>query len=175
MAGRTHVRHAFCASCVLLIVLSSFGCSEVPSNQAEWSDKSAKFTLRVTEETTDAMFIAEITITNKTDQVLSFPTPMVMPSCGETNKNNIRVYDASGNRLEMTGLHADFFGRPASEIPAHSSRSWQFPLDYSFPDMSKPGTYWVELWYFADKDDETAWQGRVSMSCVRVIRVSKRH
>ena len=125
--------------------------------------------------TAESSFVAEIAIENKTDAALSFPKPLVMPLAGDTNKNNIRVYDTAGKALPMDGVHSDYAGRPRVEIPAHSFKTWEFHLeDYLFPAMAKPGTYLVELWFFANKSDETAWQGRVAMERIRVERKASR-
>ncbi len=155
---------------LLIGPISCQSSKEPITKQAEWTDGQARFLLSVTEGTATLSFVAEILISNTTDKPLSFPTPYVMPLCGNTNKNNIRVLDQNGKALEMTGVHVDFFGRSATEIPAGSSKSWRFELDRSFPEMAKPGIYSVEMWYFSDKNDQATWKGRVKMKGLTVVR-----
>ncbi|MHC4527181.1 MAG: WD40 domain-containing protein, partial [Planctomycetota bacterium] len=137
---------------------------------SSWADGKAEFTLSVAAGRDNEPFIATITIANLTDTALSFPKPMVMPLAGDTNKNNIRVYDSFGERLEMTGVHADFSRHPFTEIAPHSSESWQFTLEENFPGLSEPGRYKVEMWYFCDGGNPAAWTGRVRMEPILIER-----
>lgn len=139
---------------------------------ATWEDAQARFTLIVTEGTKEFPLIAEITIVNKTDNALSFPTPFVMPLCGNTNKNNIRVFDEADKELDINSLiiHGDLAGRPKTEIPAKTSKMWKFNLDVLFPKLANPGKYSIEFWYFSDENDEATWKGRVKMDRLTVER-----
>ena len=139
-------------------------------SKATWTDGKAEFNLFVSGGEETKPIIARIRIKNLTHAPLSFPTPFVMPLCGDTNKNSIRVYDESGNALGMTGLHADFASRPTSKIPAMGEREWNFTLDDSFPALTQRGKYEVRLWYFSDQHDPATWKGRVEMAPVYVIR-----
>ncbi len=93
-----------------------------------------------------------------------------MPLCGETNKNNVRVFDENGRRLEMTGVHGDFASRPITQIPADARRQWTFTLDNSFPRLKEKGRYEVRLWYFSNQHDPASWKGRVEMDPVVIVR-----
>ena len=138
--------------------------------EEKWSDKHASFTLRVYEGTAELPFVAKLTIGNKTERTLTFPLPMVMPLCGETNKNCIRVYDKDGKRLEMYGWHLDFVAMPLVEIPGNSNETWHFVLDKRFPRMKEPGEFSVEFWYYAVKEDKASWIGRVNMKRLTIVR-----
>lgn len=150
-------------------LLSSCGTNLPETHEAVWSDQQAAFVLRVTEGTETRPFIAEIVISNKTDTPLTFPQPYVMPQCGDTNEKNIRVFDRHGKELELYGDHVDFDRRPLTRIPGDSSKSWRCELDGSFPLLAEPGTYTVELWYFADENDQSTWTGRAEMERLTVV------
>jgi hypothetical protein len=130
-----------------------------------WRDEQASFDFTILKGRRRGFFKATITIRNLTDKFLSFPTPMLMPAAGDTNKNNIRVYDSQGNKLGFGAPHPHTDGlRPVVDIPAQTSRSWSFPLRRYWPQMSSPGRYAVEFWYFSYKHNLRAtWKGRVKM------------
>ena len=133
-------------------------------DQAKWADKQAQFVVRLLQDPITLSYIAEIVISNKTDKTLSFPTPYVMPLCGDTNKNNLRVYDESGHILKIYYAHLDFSnGRPATDISAFESYSWCFDMEALFPELCNPGKYSVEFWYFSDANDKATWKGRTQM------------
>ncbi len=140
------------------------------ATESSWSDSKAKFELLLSGGKDKQPFVATIRISNLTDKPLSFPTPLVMPLCGDTNKNNIRIFDKEGNKLRMTGIHADFFERPISVIAPKTSKAWTFELDQSFPDLKNAGIYEVKLWYFSDEYDKATWKGRVEMDSVSIRR-----
>jgi hypothetical protein len=152
------------------LLFSSCGTYPPETHEAAWSDQQAEFVLKVTEGSSTASFVAEIVISNKTDSALSFPWPFVMPQCGDTNGNNIRIFDASGKELEMYGTHADFDSRPLIEIAGRSSESWRYELDSCFPSLAEPGRYAVQFWYFADESDQSTWIGRAEMERLTVVR-----
>ncbi len=130
-----------------------------------WRDGQASFDFKILKGRRRGFFKATITIRNLTDKPLLFPTPMLMPAAGDTNKNNIRVYDAKGNKLGFGASHPHSDGlRPVVEIPAQTSRSWSFQLKKYWPQMSSPGVYAVEFWYFSNENHLLAtWKGRVKM------------
>ncbi len=138
-----------------------------PSVEGNWSDKTIDFRLRIFGGTAAVPFVGEIMIKNKTDKSISVPSPMVMPLCGDTDTNNIRVADPQGQSLDMTGIHADYVSRPMTEIPAESSKVWRFQLEKWFPEIVAPGNYQIEPWYFSDDD---SWTGRVKMKALKVER-----
>ena len=78
----------------------------VKVTERKWSDATIDFTLRIIEPTAKTPFVAEIVIGNRTDEMQSVPTPSIMPLCGDTNKNNIRVFDKDNKPLKMHGIHA---------------------------------------------------------------------
>ena len=143
-----------------------------------WTDGKAAFRLSVEGGRDGAPFMVAISIANLTDTPLSFPTPLVMPLAGDGNTNNIRVYEASGKKLAMEGVHADYGrDRPATMIGPKSNKTWRFRLDNEegglddrFPALKKAGKYEVELWYYTDENNANSWRGRVRMGRVFIER-----
>jgi hypothetical protein len=76
-------------------------------------------------------------------------SPQVMPACGATLGNNIRVYDDNQKELPMASSpHYD--GPPGVNsvlLRTHSAISWSFELDQIFPETRRPGTYVVLFSY----------------------------
>ena len=143
------------------------------SRASSWTDGKGRFTLIVDGGNFGRAFKGTILIENLTDDVLSFPTPWVMPLAGNTNKNNIRVYDASGKKIKIWGRHWDSRSRHATSIAAHESKSWQFDLERFFPALKKAGEHRVELWYFSGERDQATWKGRVKAAPIYILSGGK--
>ena len=158
--------------CTLALLLARCQVTQRTDSATEssWSDGKAKFELLLSGGKDNKPFMATIRISNLTDEALSFPTLFIMPLCGDTNKNNIRIFDKDGNELRMVGIHADFVERPISAIAPKTSKAWTFELDQSFPYLKNPGIYEVKLWYFSDEYDKASWKGRVEMDSISMKR-----
>jgi hypothetical protein len=114
--------------------------------------------------------ICIVTIENRTSHPLEFLVPHIMPLCGNTNKNNIRIYNSEGAQLDIDGWHSDYIGHgPMITIDGDSFHSWAFLIDSRFRGFWQPGEYQIEFWYYFDDPIPNTWQGRVKMPRVRYL------
>ena len=116
---------------------------------------------------------ALVTITNMTDKNIVIPTPDVMPLAGTIGyKNTIEITDKNGDKLDMSGMHADYGARPRTTLNAFNerytlhSKSWLFELEDNFPALSEPGEYTIHFCLLSALLDQLddSWKGQVDLS-----------
>lgn len=82
-----------------------------------------------------------VVISNRTQNVQSFPEPLIMPLTGEHGRNdNVRILTREGDELPIHGVHFDFTKHPRVEIPPHGVGTWAFDLDFHFPQLAEVGS-----------------------------------
>lgn len=140
------------------------------STTARYADSNAVFQVQLSLGSWGwyQRLICIVTIRNKTSEPLRFLIPHIMPLCGDTNKNNLRIYNSRGRQLSIDGVHADYIDHgPLITIDAEEFQSWAFLIDSRFRDFWKPGEYEIEFWYYFNAPVQNTWQGRVNMSRIK--------
>lgn len=113
--------------------------------------------------------LCTFTLRNTSQYVGSYPVPLIMPGAGDTNKNNVKMFDSRGSAVPIVGVHFDWYAgnRPTIELGPDEIASFSFDLDFHFP-RDEPGQYTVQVSYFSKPDDEATWDGTVESEPISI-------